>query len=72
MFVFTNIVIDVQIPTKEDLLQTESVNFPSVSNTPNNSIMLDKMAPGIQIPSSIIINQISEQGYASIVHVLKK
>ncbi|XP_065903420.1 uncharacterized protein [Dysidea avara] len=56
-----NIVIEVQIPTEEYLKNVESVNFPSVLNTIGNN-MFDKMTPMIQIPNSILLNQITVQG----------
>jgi len=55
------VVIEVQIPTEEDLTNSESVDFPSISI----SSMFDKMSPMIQIPTSILINQIKVQGYTT-------
>ena len=42
-------------------MNIESVSFPSVLNTAGNK-MFDKMTPMIQIPSSILLNQIIAQG----------
>ena len=62
MMCFVIVVIEVQILTEEVLMNIDSVVFPSTLNTSSND-MFDKMAPMIRIPASILINQITEQGY---------
>ena len=62
------VVIEVQIPTEEDLTNSESVDFPSISI----SSMFDKMSPMIQIPTSILINQIKVQGYTTVMYTFSR
>ena len=65
---FTYIDIEVQILTEEDLMKLESVDFPSIYN----SSMFDKMTPMIQIPTSILLNQMEVQGYATIMYTFTR
>jgi len=58
---YFNVVIEVQIPTEEDLMNVESVDFPSIFNTTSNN-MFNEMIPMIQIPAPILINKIRDQG----------
>jgi len=67
-YLFTNVDIEVQILTEEDLINFESVDFPSISN----SSMLDKMTPMIQIPTSILLNQLEVQGYTTIMYTFTR
>ena len=58
------LVIGAQIATQENLKKVNTVEFPpSDSSTNNNNFMMfGNMTPMIQIPSSVIINQIAEEG----------
>jgi len=63
---FTVLVIEVKIPTEEDLMQdSDGVAFPSQSASNNSdSKMFSTMTPMIQISSVILIDQIRRQGLA--------
>ena len=67
---FAIVVIEVQIPTEEDLMNNGSVVFPSIYNISSNSTF-GEMTPMIRIPNSILIAQIREQGYANNIYKLK-
>jgi len=64
---FINVVIEVQIPTEEDLMNVESVDFPSILNTTSNNVF-NEMTPMIQIPAPILTNQIRDQGCKNKIH----
>jgi len=64
-----NVVIEVQTPTEEDLLNVESVDFPSNFNTTSNNVF-NEMTPMIQIPAPILTNQIRDQGCRNKTHML--
>jgi len=56
------IVIEVQIPSNDTLMNIEDINFPTVIPTSNSSSVFNNMIPRIQIPSAVIINQIRNEG----------
>ena len=62
----TVIVIEVQIPTEEDLMRdSDGIAFPSQSASNNSdSKMFSMITPMIQISSAILIDQIRRQGLA--------
>jgi len=68
---YFNVVIEVQIPTEEDLMNVESVDFPSIFNATSNN-MFNEMTPMIQIPASILTNQIRDQGCKNKTHMFNK
>jgi len=58
---FYIIVIGAQIATQENLENISNVEFPQPDSN-INFMMFGNMTPMIQIPSSVIINQIAEEG----------
>ena len=56
------VVLDIQVPTEEELLNTETFNFPSFSNT-SDSNTFNGTIPMIEIPTAEILNQIRNEGY---------
>ena len=56
------VVLDIQVPTEEDLFSNETFTFPSVSNT-SNIIVFNGTLPMIEIPTAEILNQIRNEGH---------
>jgi len=57
------VVIGAQIATQENLRNTSTVEFPPPDSSSESIFMMfGNMTPMIQIPSSVIVNQISEKG----------
>ncbi|XP_065911114.1 adhesion G protein-coupled receptor L3-like [Dysidea avara] len=57
----SNVLLDIQVPTEEELLNTETFNFPSFSNT-SDSNTFNGTIPMIEIPTAEILNQIRNEG----------
>jgi len=63
MYVCLYSVIGAQIATKENLQIKSTVEFPPPDSSSNNNFMrFGNMTPMIQIPSSVIVNQIAQEG----------
>jgi len=60
--IYFDVVIEVQIPTNENLMNIKSISFPTVISTSNSSSVFSNMTTRIQIPSTVIINQIRNEG----------
>ena len=61
MYLYTYVVIEVQIPMEEDLMNKTSVQFPTVTDTSDNdSFVFGDMTPMIEIPTTIILRMLEE------------
>ena len=61
MYLYTYVVIEVQIPMEEDLMNKTSVQFPTVTDTSdNNAFVFGDMTPMIEIPTTIILRELEE------------
>ena len=54
------LVVDVQIPTRDELQSTESINFPSMPYSSDDNTF--EMIPMIEIPSAAVLNQMESEG----------
>ena len=58
---FVCVVIGVQIPMEEDLINKTSIQFPTVTNTSDNgNLVFGDMTPMIEIPTTIILRELEE------------
>ena len=58
---FVCVVIEVQIPMEEDLLNKASIQFPTVTNiSDNDSLVFGDITPMIKIPTTIILRELEE------------
>ena len=61
---FVYVVIEVQIPIEEDLLNKTSIQFPTVTNTSDNGyLVFGNMTPMIEIPTMIILRELEKGEY---------
>ena len=61
---FVYVVIEVQIPIEEDLLNKTSIQFPTVTNTSDNGhSVFGNMTPVIIIPTTIILRELEKGEY---------
>ena len=61
MYLYTYVVIEVQIPMEEDLMNKTSVQFPTVTDiSDNDSFIFGDMTPMIEIPTTIILRELEE------------
>jgi len=56
------LVIEAQIPTEEDLMEADNVQFPSPAGD-DNAMRFNDMTPVIEIPTEIIIQRIGIEGH---------
>ena len=54
------IVIEAQIPVKEEVERKASIQFPSVTDTSNVSSVFGTMTPIIEIPSVFVLRELEE------------
>ena len=58
---FVCVVIGVQIPLEEDLINKTSIQFPTVTNTSDNdNLVFGDMTPMIEIPTTILLRELEE------------
>ena len=58
---FVCVVIEVQIPMEDDLLNKASIQFPTVTNiSDNDSLVFGDMTPMIKIPTTIILRELEK------------
>ena len=58
---FVCVVIGVQIPMEDDLLNKASIQFPTVTNiSDNDSLVFGDMTPMIEIPTTIILRELEK------------
>lgn len=55
------LVIEAQIPSEEDLMETDSVQFPPPASD-ENAVRFNNMTPMIEIPTEIIIRRNEIEG----------
>ena len=61
-FCFSYVVLDIQVPTAEELNSATTFTFPSTSNAYNNTVF-NGTVPMIEIPTATILNQMRNEGY---------
>ena len=61
------LVIETQIPTEEDLMEVNSIQFPSPTEI-ENAVRFNNMTPVVEIPADIIIQRIEIEGPGNILH----
>ena len=54
------IVIEAQVPVKEEVERKASIQFPSVTDTSNVSSVFGTMTPMIEIPSVFVLRELEE------------
>jgi len=62
----SNTVIGAQIATTESLQEMEAINFPDAESEDTLMMMFGNMTPAIQIPTTVIMNQITSEGKSKV------